>query len=297
MKKWLTTTFTCTAVLLGGCTGPYSTYHGSTNGGGREYRPHSNAYQPGNNTYQQTQITNVQQNTLIRNQQYNQRITILNQRMQQQQMDLKAQAKQQHLQEMEALRQRHASQEEIATLKKRWHAHEREQETRLRQEHEQEIQQLRQEFAGSAQEQQNSQQRQDTAVQQPTPGQDAAFTPPARDISTSDQPVPMIAPVTTPVAAPVPGSVIGPVGRDALFMNPSAATPTLQSPDQTQSEGAQPTTQAATPQQKRYKRHDSDDAASATPQRSEQAQPTTQKPQQKRKKHRDNDDAASAPSD
>ena len=212
-------------------------------------------------------------------------------------MDLKAQAKQQHLQEMEALRQRHASQEESATLKKRWHTHEREQETRLRQEHEQEIQQLRQEFAGSAQEQQNSQQRQDTAVQ-PTPGQDAAFTPPARDLSTSGQPVPMIAPVATPVTAPVPGSVIGPVGRDALFMNPSAATPTLQSPDQTQpEEAAQPATQTATPQQKRYKRHDSDDDASATPQRSEQAQPTTQKPQQKRKKHRDNDDAASAPSD
>ncbi len=263
MKKRLATTFACTFVLLGGCTtGPYSTYQGTTNRGGGGYRP--NAYSSSGGNYQPTQITNVQQNTVIQNSQYNNRINILNQRMRQQQMDLKAQAKQQHLQEMEALKQRNATQAEIAALKKHWHAHEREQEARLRQAHEQEIQQLRQEFAGQPQ----NQQEQNTAVQ-PTNGGNTDQASFGSDVSPIAQPVPVAAPA--PVTTPAAGFMTGPVGRDSLFGDQSTATPTQQSSEQTQPIDAPLDTQTA-PQQKRKKYRNNDDAAPLM------SQPTAQTP-------------------
>ncbi len=279
MKKRLATTFACTVVLFGGCTtGPYSTYQGTTNRGGGGYR--YNAYPSSGGNYQPTQITNVQQNTVVQNPQYNNRINILNQRMRQQQMDLKAQAKQQHLQEMEALKQRNATQAEIAALKKHWHTHEREQEARLRQAHEQEIQQLRQEFTVPAQEQQQIQPGQNAALQ-PTTG---ANTDTASPVSTDTLPVPVTIPAAPPVTAPTPittpaaGFMTGPVGRDSLFGDQSTATPTAPQQKhkkyrnnddtaptaQTQPEAAQSDEQAAPKKlhKKRWKRPGSGDAAS-----------------------------------
>jgi len=263
MKKRLATTFACTVVLFGGCTtGPYSTYQGTTNRGGGGYR--SNAYSSSGGNYQPTQITNVQQNTVVQNPQYNNRINILNQRMRQQQMDLKAQAKQQHLQEMEALKQRNATQAEIAALKKHWHTHEREQEAQLRQAHEQEIQQLRQEFTAQAQQQQQQQQQQQSQPEQntalqPTNGTDTEQVP-AAPIA---QPVPVTAPVA--VETPAAGFMTGPVGRDSLFGNqsPAAATPPQPSA-QAQPESAQSDAQALPKKQqkKHWKRPGNSDAAS-----------------------------------